>query len=72
MKGLTYIGESAFESCSKLTSFTCDSTIPQLSSAVFKGCSSLNQINLKAVKIEDYAFINCAALSHFDFSETEI
>ena len=71
VKGLTYIGESAFESCSKLTSFTCDSTIPQLSSAVFKGCSSLNQINLKAVKIEDYAFINCAALSHFDFSETE-
>lgn len=70
-KGITSMGESAFESCLQLTSFICDSTISQVGQSAFKDCKSLSQVKLKAIEVDDYAFMNCDALADFDFSEME-
>lgn len=60
--GLDYIGSSAFENCTGLTSFTVQVT--SLGNSAFKGCTSLNTVNLVDIQtIGAEAFSGCTALS---------
>lgn len=63
--GLTSIGCSAFEGCSRLTSLTLPSSLAFVDYSAFKNCSSLVSINFSSslTSIGGSAFSGCRALT---------
>ena len=59
------IGDSAFESCSGLTSLTLPSGLTEISSSAFSGCSGLTSITLPSgvTMIYSSAFESCSGLT---------
>ena len=59
------IGDSAFESCSGLTSITLPSGLTEISSSAFSGCSGLTSITLPSgvTMIYSSAFESCSGLT---------
>ena len=59
------IGDSAFESCSGLTSITLPSGLTEISSSAFSGCSGLTSITLPSglTEISSSAFSGCSGLT---------
>ena len=59
------IGDSAFESCSGLTSITLPSGLTEISSSAFSGCSGLTSITLPSglTEISSSAFKSCSGLT---------
>ena len=62
---VTYIGSSAFEGCSGLTSITIPSSVTEIGSSAFEGCSGLTSITIpSSVTSIDYcAFQYCSGLT---------
>ena len=59
------LGASAFEGCTKLSSFRGGSEIRNVEAKAFKGCTSLFQVVLPEVKtIQQEAFMNCPKLRY--------
>ena len=65
-KGITSIGESAFESCTALTDVTIDADITSMGSFTFAYCSALKNVTLGdgVREISDHAFMYCEQLAH--------
>ena len=65
-KGITSIGESAFESCIALTDVTIDADITSMGSFTFAYCSALKNVTLGdgVREISDHAFMYCEQLAH--------
>ena len=64
---LTTIGNSAFATCTSLTSVTLRTSVTVIGQQAFEGCSSLSSINLNEctglTEIGAYAFSACGALA---------
>lgn len=65
-KGITSIGEAAFESCTALTDVTIDADITSMGSHAFVYCRALKNVALGdgVREISDYAFTWCEQLEH--------
>ena len=63
--GVTGIGNSAFEGCSRLTGVTLPDSIVTIGDYAFMGCSSLSAIALpeSLMSIGAFAFVDCSSLS---------
>lgn len=64
-EGITCIGSSAFDHCTKLTSITLPESVTSIDAFAFRDCNNLTNINIPANvnTIGDYAFYDCDALS---------
>lgn len=64
-KGITSIGEGAFEGCSSLNSIKIPNSVTDIWDSAFKGCSSLNSIEIpnSVTSIWNYAFYGCDSLT---------
>jgi len=62
--GVTLIADSAFSSCSLLTSVTLPNTVKHIGSAAFLGCSALTSMTIpnSVTSIGGFAFEHCNAL----------
>ena len=66
--GTKFIGESAFEACTKLTSVVIpdnflDTTASKLNKRIFKGCTALKTVDYQSkLDIPEEMFIGCTAL----------
>ena len=62
------IGESAFGSCSGLTSVTIPNSVTSIGSSAFAGCSGLTSIEIpnSVTTIWDYAFSGCSSLTSIE------
>lgn len=69
-KGITSIGDFAFEDCSKLTSITISNSVTFIGYSAFSSCSSLTSITIpnSVTSIDDYAFYYCSNLSNIVLS----
>lgn len=70
---VTSIGESAFSSCTNLTSVTIPESVTSIGKQAFYNCSRLTSITIpKSVTIiERYAFGGCTNLKTVDISDLE-
>ena len=64
-KGVTSIGNSAFDSCSNLTSITIPKSVTSIEPYAFYNCTSLTSITIpkSVTSIGKYAFYNCSSLT---------
>lgn len=66
---ITYIGSSAFENCTKLTSMTIPDNVNIISLNAFAGCTGLISVTYsgtpKVTAIYDGTFKNCSGLTSF-------
>lgn len=64
-KGVTSIGDFAFEDCSSLSSISIPESVTSIGNDAFSGCSSLSSISIPngVTSIGDYAFWRCSALT---------
>ena len=64
-KGVTAIGDYAFEDCTSLTSLEIPSSVTEIGNSAFEGCSSLTSIVIpeSVTKIEYGAFDGCTSLT---------
>ena len=62
---VTYIGWSAFEDCSSLTSVTIPNSVTSIGEQAFYGCSGLTSVTIpnSVTSIGDYAFSGCSGLT---------
>lgn len=72
MKGITNIYNSAFASCSSLSSITLPTGLTNISANLFNGCSSLTSIILPSTitSIEANAFSACTSLTNISIPNT--
>lgn len=74
-KGVNYtvtaIGQSAFESCSSLSSLTIGANVSTIGLYAFSGCSSLESLTIPAsvTEIDNYAFNGCTGLKNLRFED---
>ena len=64
-KGLTSIGDFAFNGCTSLTDITIPDGVGEISSHTFHGCTSLTSVKIGSgvKRIEQYAFFGCSSLN---------
>ena len=70
-KGLTSIGDSAFDFCRNLTSIELPEGVTSIGEDAFRGCSSLSSIKLPegVTSIGDSAFYDCSDLTSIELPE---
>lgn len=70
-QGVTYIGESAFSGCNKLTSVTLPEGLTSISAHTFEACTRLESVLFpnSLTRIEAYAFIGCIPLKNVIFPD---
>lgn len=63
-KGVTNVGDMAFENCTNLVKVTLPSTITVIEDEAFRRCTNLKTINIpnKVTSINSYAFSECSSL----------
>ena len=63
--GVTTIGSSAFESCTRLTSVTIPDSVTSIGNSAFSGCASLTRIEIpdSVTSIGSSAFRDCTSLT---------
>lgn len=67
---VTSIGKEAFVGLNKLKSITLSKNITSIGEGAFRGCSSLEEvINLPAVDLSNYIFMNCLSLKNITIPE---
>ena len=71
-QSLKYIGPSAFDGATSLTSLTVPENMSNIPNALCYGCSSLKSVTLpEGIKaIENYAFANCKSLSNINIPQS--
>ena len=64
-KGVTRIGDRAFEKCTSLTSITIPDSVTSIGNSAFEKCTSLTSITIpdSVTSIEHEAFYNCTSLT---------
>ena len=69
--GVTYIGQSAFQNCTGLTSVTLPGTLQHLDANAFSGCSALTAIELPASlrTVGGNPFPSCTSLTTITLAE---
>ena len=62
---VSYIGFSAFEGCSGLTSVTIPSSVIHIGASAFEGCSGLTSVTIpnSVISIAQSTFANCSGLT---------
>ena len=70
-QGIRQIGNSAFESCSSLTSIELPDSVTSIGDEAFYGCSSLTSIELpdSVTSIGDHVFWYCRSLTSIELSD---
>ena len=71
--GVTYMGVSAFEDCTNLTSITIPDSVASISNSAFYDCTSLASVTIpnSVTSIGDYAFAFCSSLTTINYRGTE-
>ena len=71
-KSITYIGQSAFSGCRKLTSMDIPEKVQEIGGGAFTGCDSLKEVEFHEglERIGDDAFSNCALQDTIVFPQT--
>ncbi len=66
--GVTKIGNSAFSSCSSLTSIDIPNPMTSIGNRAFENCSGLTSVTIgnSVTSIGDYAFYGCSGLTSID------
>ena len=69
--GVTAIGESAFQSCNRLTSVTIGNSVTSIGEYAFAGCSSLTSVVIpdNVTEIRCSAFEDCSSLQSINVNE---
>ena len=68
-----FIGDSAFENCSRLTGITIPNNVKNIGRYAFYGCSELTSITIpnSVTSFGDYAFKNCTRLKSITYKGTK-
>lgn len=71
-RGVSVIGEDAFEDCLKLTSVTIPDTVLRIEEYAFYGCKNLASVTIPSSvkRIEEDAFDECTSLKEIQFKGT--
>ena len=71
--GVTYMGVSAFEDCTSLTSVTIPDSVTSIRNSAFYGCSSLASVTIpdSVTYIDNAAFSDCSNLTTINYCGTE-
>ena len=71
-KSITYIGQSAFSECRKLTSMDIPEKVQEIGGYAFEGCNQLKEVGFQEglERIGENAFSNCALQDTIVFPQT--